>query len=159
EIVPDGLAMRPTLERVAASGAFPVIPWGFGKWWLRRGELVRRQLTLFAPQSLALGDNGGRLANAPRPTLFQRAEQQGFAVLPGTDPFPFPGQEARVGSYGFVLENWHRSDQPVEELLQRLRALSGTPRCFGRLTNPLRFAISQVRMQVRMRTPAKQIAP
>jgi hypothetical protein len=155
EIVPDRLTFEEAMERSCALEAVTAIPWGFGKWSLARGELVRDQLTRREAGSIALGDNGGRLRGAPTPQLFQLAEELGFAVLPGSDPFPVPSQAERVGSYGFVMGDWHEPDEaPARTLVGRLRGLRVSPPRFGHLTGLARFAVAQLRMQLHNRLRA-----
>ena len=36
---PDRRPLQVTLDALVADGVTPVIPWGFGKWWLGRGRL------------------------------------------------------------------------------------------------------------------------
>lgn len=152
DVVPDGLTFEAAMDRSCATDGLTVIPWGFGKWLLKRGEMVQRQLTQRSPGSIALGDNGGRLRFAPSPQLFGLAEKLGFAILPGSDPFPFSSQYKRVGSFGFILDQWHEDqDLPTSALLSRLRGLKVSPTGFGRLTGLGSFAVSQVRMQVHNR--------
>jgi hypothetical protein len=155
-VVPDRLPFTEAMDRACATDGFAAIPWGFGKWSLARGELVRNEILRRAPGSIGLGDNGGRLSLAPVPELFKFAEQRGFVVLPGSDPFPFPEQVERVASFGFMLEDWQEQDDaPARTLLARLRGLRETPPYFGRLTGLGTFAISQVRMQLHNRLPGR----
>lgn len=152
EVVPDRLSFEDAMDRSFATDGFTAIPWGFGKWSLARGELVRQQLLRRAPGSIGLGDNGGRLGIAAPPPLFRFAEERGFAVLPGSDPFPFPEQVARVGTFGFVLDGWDPTDpHPAASLLARLRGLKHSPPTYGRLTGLASFAVAQVRMQLHNR--------
>ncbi|MES1245469.1 MAG: hypothetical protein ABUT39_27945 [Acidobacteriota bacterium] len=141
--VPDGLPLRDTLERVRESGALPVLPWGFGKWWGRRGRVVAEALR--QDGELFLGDNGGRLG--PDPALFRRARKLGVRLLPGSDPLPFSRHAGLAGSYGFVLPHAVDLDRPAETLLQRIRE-SGQPRAFGRRAGLPRFLRDQVGMQL-----------
>ena len=155
EVVPDGLELEEAIERSLATGGITAIPWGFGKWTLARGNRVRDQLTRRAAGSIALGDNGGRLRHAPAPRLFRLAAELGFAVLPGSDPFPFESQVERVGSYGFVLSDWRDpGDAPARALVARVRGLRSSPPRFGRLTGLAGFTVSQLRMQLHNRLPS-----
>lgn len=140
----DGLPMRETLERVRESGALPVLPWGFGKWWGQRGAVVAE--TLGQDGELFLGDNGGRLGLEPAP--FRQARRLGIRLLPGSDPLPFSRHEGLAGSYGFVLTHAVDLDRPAEALLRRIRE-SGQPRAFGRRAGLPRFLRDQVGMQLR----------
>lgn len=142
--LPDGLPLREVLERVRESGALPVLPWGFGKWWGRRGAFVAE--TLRQDGELFLGDNGGRLG--PEPALFRQARKLGIRLLPGSDPLPFVRHAGLAGSYGFVLPHAVDMDRPAETLLRRIRE-SGQPRAFGRRAGLPRFLRDQVGMQLR----------
>lgn len=135
----DGMPLGEALERVRESGALPVLPWGFGKWWGRRGTVVSE--ILGQGGELFLGDNAGRLG--PAPVLFRRAR-----VLPGSDPLPFSRHAGLAGSYGFVLPAAVDVDRPAATLLQRLRE-TGQPRAFGRRAGLPRFVRDQMAMQLR----------
>ncbi|MGH7629351.1 MAG: hypothetical protein ACREOF_08160 [Gemmatimonadales bacterium] len=148
--LPDGLPFGETVARVKKSGAVAVIPWGFGKWWFRRGRLVG-ELVRTKGDTLFLGDNGGRLRYAPRPRLFADAARHGVYVLPGSDPLPFPSQNTRAGSFGCFIEGPLNDDRPAESLLALLGELTHQPRAFGRAEGLTRFAVSQIRMQLRKR--------
>ncbi len=152
ERFPDGASLATTLERVRTAGAVPVLPWGFGKWWGRRGERVARVVRSVAPGSLLLGDNGGRPRSLPAPPLFRLARSHGLPILAGSDPLPFPYQIRRVGSYGSILADTELdSRHPAESLARALLALRSTPPAFGRRVPLAAFAWAQMRMQVRRR--------
>lgn len=140
----DGLPLHEILERVRESGALPVLPWGFGKWWGRRGAVVSEALR--QDGELFLGDNGGRLG--PDPALFRQARKLGVRVLPGSDPLPFARHAGLAGSYGFTLPHAVDFERPAETLLRRIRE-SSQPRAFGRRAGLPRFLRDQVGMQLR----------
>jgi hypothetical protein len=140
----DGLPVMETLERARESGALPVLPWGFGKWWGQRGAVMAAALR--QDGELFLGDNGGRLG--PEPALFRQARRLGIRVLPGSDPLPFSRHEGVAGSYGFVLEHAVDLNKPASTLLRRIRE-SGQPRIFGRRAGLPRFLQDQIGMQLR----------
>ncbi|MDX1576826.1 MAG: hypothetical protein R3266_00005, partial [Gemmatimonadota bacterium] len=73
----EGRCLRDTLNHVRAAEALPVVPWGFGKWWFRRGRLVRSVVRSASPGELFLGDNGGRPWWYPRPRLFDESRRRG----------------------------------------------------------------------------------
>lgn len=151
EEYPDGRSLEETLERVEESGAVPVIPWGFGKWWFGRRRLLLALLERRAPGSLFLGDNGGRPALTPRPRIFEWARRKGFLLLPGTDPLPFPEQARTVGGVGFVLRGELDEGRPGESLRGLLSGLREQPPVFGRFESLFRFCRYQVAMQLRKR--------
>ena len=148
---PDGRPLADTVAAVRATGALPVLPWGFGKWWGRRGRLVEEQVEQSEPGELFLGDNGGRLASSGRPPLFERAEARGIAVIPGSDPLPLPGEVSKVGRYAFPVDASFAEGAPFATLRQALCSLVSSPRPLGRLEHLHTFVYCQVAMQLRKR--------
>lgn len=146
--IPDGLPLSEALLRVRESGALPVLPWGFGKWWGRRGALVEETIARNEGE-LYLGDNSGRLRLAGMPRLLREARERGLIVLPGTDPLPFPDQAGRAGSFGFVLEGPLDLRRPAEDLLRRVRTLREQPRTYGRGETLPGFLRNQASLQRR----------
>ena len=144
--IPDGLSMADTLEQVRESGALPVLPWGFGKWWGRRGSQV--ESVLQEDRELFLGDSAGRLEGGIAPRLFRQAREIGIRLLPGTDPLPFSSHAGRAGSYGFRLPGAADEHRPATDLLRRIRQ-AGQPRTFGRRAGLVRFLKDQTAMQLR----------
>lgn len=162
EEFPDGLPFGDALARVRWSGAVPVLPWGFGKWWLYRGGLVEAVIRRPDPKWILLGDNAGRPRAGGIPRLFREAEARGIPVLPGSDPLPLPEHVTRAGSYGFVLDGGLDERRPAEGLRRWLRGLSGQPRVFGRSEGLAGFcrdqALLRLRRPVRIPSPARSPA-
>jgi hypothetical protein len=152
--IPDGLALAETLDRIRAEEALPVLPWGFGKWWLRRGSLVEEAFRRRGSGELFLGDNAGRLGMTGPPRLFQEARSQGVPVLPGSDPLPFAEHCARAGSYGFVLAGPLDEAHPAACVLRGIRRLKGQPRVYGRCADLPSFLRDQAAIQWRRRAAA-----
>lgn len=144
---PRGMAFREALERVREAGAVPIIPWGFGKWWFRRGALVNRLLKSSEPGSFFLGDNSGRPGLWRHPGHFGLARAKGFVVLAGSDPLPFPDQATKAGRYGFLLEGELDRSRPAEGLKRLARGIATEPLTFGRLEGILSFCRNQWGMQ------------
>jgi hypothetical protein len=142
--------LRPTLARIRAAGALPVLPWGFGKWWGARGELIRGLLAEEAGNDLWLGDNGGRLDSLARPRLLSDGERQGLRTLPGTDPFPFGRDYRRVGSFGCLVTSTVDGQRPWRSLAEQLRRSQSSPAAYGRGAGWLQFGLNQIRIQVHM---------
>lgn len=149
--LPDGLPLPDTLEWARERGALAVLPWGFGKWWFRRGKLMAELLRRLDPQAFFLGDSACRPALAPDPRPFREARTRRIHLLPGTDPLPLPAQVRRPGSYGFLAQGRFDERRPAESLRQMIAARRGQPRTFGRRTGLLGFARDQAAMQARKR--------
>lgn len=148
EDFPDGLPLIETWKKVRASGALPILPWGFGKWWLGRGHLVRRLVESARPHELYLGDSKGRPCAGRPPALIRAATARGILNLPGTDPFPFPPHGTRAGSFGFALRQSVNLDAPAESLVTHIRGLTTQPETFGRGESIPGFCVSQVRLRL-----------
>lgn len=142
---PDGMVLEDTIERVKASGALAALPWGFGKWTGARGRTVREALRRHSPGSIAVGDNGGRLALLGRPSLIRMAHDAGYHVLSGSDPFPSGDDYRRVGSFGFFAEVDLETSAPWRSLTAWLTSEAGrTPAGYGHAIGPLRFLANQI---------------
>jgi hypothetical protein len=136
EEIADALPLDATIGAVRQAGAIPVLPWGFGKWFGKRGRLVA---SAAARNRILLGDNAGRPLGWPRPALFQQ-----HVVLPGTDPLPLRSEQERVGQYGFVLEGRFDSQRPAAAIIGALEKLSESPLTFGCRVGPYAFFRQQL---------------
>lgn len=155
EEFPDGLPFEDALARVRWSGAVPVLPWGFGKWWLYRGGLIEALLRRPEPKWIFLGDNGGRPEVGGTPRLLREARRRGIPVLPGSDPLPLAGHQARAGSYGFLVQDGVDERQPAAALRQWLRGLAIQPPTFGGCQGLAQFCRDQLNLRTRpSRIPA-----
>ena len=153
----DGLPFNDALARVRWSGALPVIPWGFGKWWFYRGALVEKVVCRTERPDLCLGDNAGRPQIGGWPWLFREAEARGIPVLSGSDPLPMQEQEVRAGSYGFLLAEGFDGRQPARSLRQTLRSLTTPPPVYGRCRDLAGFCQDQLALRLRKRTPVPRV--
>jgi hypothetical protein len=148
---PDrSLTLEGAIQAVQARGGLPVIPWGFGKWTLRRRRVVEEAMAQ-AARPLFLGDNGGRWRGLPAPRLLAAAAGAGIPVLPGSDPLPFRAHQRRPGSAGFLADFAADDAHPATGLAAWLRQLRSQPVVFGDGTGLVPFALDQVRMQLRRR--------
>src|SRR5262245_48840337 len=59
-ILPDGLPIETVLQEAISVDAVHVIPWGAGKWFFGRGELLRKLINCRPRNGFYLGDQGGR---------------------------------------------------------------------------------------------------
>jgi hypothetical protein len=152
--LPSGQELEQTIERIRADGALAVVPWGFGKWIGRAGDVVRTLFDTCAPDSLYVGDNGGRLETLGMPNLLRVAIDAGLRVLPGTDPFPFGADYRRVGAFGFLAAVELEPARPWASLRTWLEGSSDSPQPYGRALSPLRFVFNQGWIQAHNRLMA-----
>lgn len=99
EPLADGPPARDIVRAILASGGLPALDWAPGKWLFARGRLVRNLVSEFPPAQLVLVDTSLRPVGWPAPCLYRAARQQGRALLAGSDPLPFAGEEDLAGSY------------------------------------------------------------
>lgn len=147
--LPDGAGLADTVAQVRRVGAVPVLPWGLGKWWGRRGAALRTLLAAASPTEVWLGDSGGRPGGLGEPAHFREARRRGIGILQGTDPLPLAREAARPGSFGVRLSAAFDAAAPW----QSIRRLLADPACrltpFGRLASPWRVALNQAHLRLR----------
>jgi hypothetical protein len=158
---PEGMVLAKTVAAVRERGGIPVIPWGFGKWWGRRGKVLMGFLLQTTERPwLFLGDNGGRPCFWGRPHHFTVAAHRGIRILPGSDPLPFASEEARVGSFGAVLPGNLSRTRPARDLRALLCDPDTVVRPYGRHQGAWRFFRNQFAIhRTRHRLPWRQAAP
>lgn len=138
-----------TILTILKSGGLPVIPWGFGKWWGKRGDILTKLLMNSNLSCIFLGDNGGRTKFLPYPTQFLIASRKGIKILPGSDPLPIRNDVRRVGSYGFVLEGMIDRDYPARYIISRLVNMKNNPSNFGALSTATDFFERQAILRIK----------
>lgn len=143
--IEDGQSARRIIERASGADCVTIIPWGFGKWWFGRGDLVRGLLREYGG-SVAVGDNGTRPRGAPLPSVFRLAAELSVPILPGSDPLPLVSHAGRAGSYGIVLPCIPDTDRPGAQITALLQDRTSRRVTFGQRVGPLRFAASQARL-------------
>ena len=129
----DGAPLDATVARIREAEGVPVIPWSIGKWWGRRGRVLRAFLASPGEGPLLLGDSLMRPAGWPAPAPFRLGP-----VIAGTDPLPLPGEEGLAGSYGIG------GSVDAEDVTAAVRALLTAPaaarRIGGRRLSAVRVA-------------------
>ena len=151
--IDDGLPLPAAIEAARALNANVALPWGFGKWWFRRGALITRFVRSAGATDIFLSDNGGRARFGGEPPLFRLAALRGIATLAGTDPFPFEHEVERVGRYGFALDGTVDPMQPAAGLRCLLGA-DAQPSRYGRPVGPIAFCRNQLMIQFRRNSVA-----
>jgi hypothetical protein len=147
----DGLPIREVLSETDLMGVPRVIPWGPGKWFFRRGRLLKALLLEFRKPSLFVGDEGGRPDFWGYPAYFEQAARLGIRDLPGTDPLPFPHDVKKVGRMGFRVSVDLDATRPAASLLRTLTDGVEPLERFATLESPLWFVRNQIGMQLRKR--------
>jgi len=149
EVIPDRLPLTQTLDAANAGRSLAVLPWGAGKWLGARGKLVDATIAGVSATRVFPGDNGGRPGFWPDPAVFKVAADKNCAVVSGTDPLPLPGEEARVGTFGFWMPGTLPSAAPGRTLLERLRTEPSTSvHSFGKLQGTVQFIRNQTALRL-----------
>ena len=155
--VASGQSLDDTIGAVRDTGAIAVIPWGFGKWWFSRRQLLTATLASQPSAGMFVGDNGGRPRFIPPARLFEVAASRGIYNLPGSDPLPLNWEIDKPGSFGAVLEGPLDLSLPAKTLVANLRNLQAQPPLFGRSASISGFTRSQVGLRLRGRAmPARE---
>jgi hypothetical protein len=144
----EGKPVEILLRKISQSGALPVIPWGVGKWFGRRGDLVRRLIDQDEIRPLFLGDNGNRPVFWPRPKIFDRAEEKEIYILPGSDPLPFPSEIEKIGRIGFKIDGSINPDHPGRDIKKILHNPDIKLQSYGSRETPFRFFWNQLKMNL-----------
>ena len=152
----SGQGLSRTLEDVRARGGWSTIAWGVGKWLGRRGRMVSDAVRAEAGSGdVVLGDNGGRPGFWRSVPQFDVAAENGMRVLPGTDPLPVRGDEARIGGYGFEIDLPQcRGEALAVSLAAALADRSVTVRVRGGRVGAARFVVNQLRIRLPRRREA-----
>ncbi len=143
------LALGDLVARIVADGGWAIVPWGAGKWWGRRGAVLRALLERPDGPPYALGDNGGRPWFWPRPRPFALAAARGRAILPGSDPLPIRGEESTAGRCLAVCGDPLDMVRPAACLVRALAAGRCAPLSPGGREKLWRFVRNQFLMQRR----------
>ena len=145
---PERRPIEDALAMIRESQALAVLPWGFGKWFFGRGQIIERLLNSAQHKDLFLGDNSGRPGFLPQPRFFAQARKQDIRILPGSDPLPFPRETEKPGSFGFILNHKISTITPASDIKRLLLKPEIAVNPYGHAETLLRFACNQVAMQV-----------
>jgi hypothetical protein len=145
----DGGMASEVIDSVSAANGIAIVPWGFGKWTGRRNKVMNRLMGDFEERPFHLGDNSGRFSVWREPSQFERARSQGQQIFRGTDPMPFPGQEKRVGKFGFCISGPFSKSGPAASMRSLLGSGEIQPISYGTLESAMVFAKNQMMMKTR----------
>ena len=143
-----------TIRAVNNAGGVAALNWAPGKWFFGRKAIVQDLLAKLNPAMLLISDTSLRPIGWMTPLLMKSAARKGFKILAGSDPLPFAGEEALVGSYGFTVSGRFDPQKPA----QSIRALLTDPAIdvsrSGRRNMPVTFAQRQAKvMMLKKRQP------
>jgi hypothetical protein len=147
----DSTPMIELIESIKGIDGIPVIPWGFGKWFGKRGNVLTDYLKTRKNSEVFLGDNSSRPIFMPLPSHFQFAKKKSIHILPGSDPLPFVTENNRGGGFGFSLLGKISEDYPAKELKQILMEPNLSIKPYGDLENIFRFFRNQIKIQLKKR--------
>lgn len=119
EIIEDGQPALDVVYQIIQLGQVPVMPWSPGKWFGARGELIKKLITELEPGDFLIGDTPLRPYGWTTPGLMKLARTRGYAVVAGSDPLPFSGEENWLGAYCTVAQT--KTEQTANELLHALK--------------------------------------
>ena len=85
----------------------------------------------------------------PEPPEFAEGRDRGMRILPGTDPFPFPWDMFRVGSFGLEWDSSLEAERPFQGLRALLADARQLPRPYGQLEHLPAFLRNQIAIQGR----------
>lgn len=119
ETINDGQPALDVIYQVNQLGGVPVLAWSPGKWFAKRGKLVKRLITELDGQSFLIGDTTLRPYGWQTPGLMKQAMAHGFGVVAGSDPLPFAGEEKWLGRYYSMVES--QNTLTATELLHTMK--------------------------------------
>ncbi|MCH9807776.1 MAG: hypothetical protein K0U74_08600 [Alphaproteobacteria bacterium] len=145
----DRTPIADAVQAASASGALVVIPWGVGKWLGQRAKLIAQLIADHQTYpGTCFADTANRPAMWPYPKLLKMAEAGGRLVLPGSDPLPISGDDARAGSYGFVASVNLNAPEPFKTLRGWLASLDRSPQAFGSVDGTFNAIKRQVALRL-----------
>ena len=158
ERIPDGRPVDETIERVRAAHGVPVLSWAPGKWMFGRARVIRGLIRSATPGTLLLGDSSLRPIGWGTPFLMRMGCRRGLAVLAGSDPLPFAGEETIMGSYATLIRGRFDPAAPVSSMRRILSNPTVSLRPAGRRCHPAAMW-RRLRMNARVRSSGPACPP
>lgn len=150
--IADRLPLATTLAAVEKAGGFAILPWGVGKWFFERGDLICKLIRANAHAAkapFALGDNGGRPRFWEWVTQFDMAKAYDIPIISGSDPLPVSGPRRGAASYGTLLRCHFDHARPAASLLTAITERACEAKPFGTLARPTDFMQEQLALRLR----------
>jgi hypothetical protein len=114
--IEDGLPIEEVVKSLLVKKTITVLAWGVGKWFFKRGKIIKDIIEKYHSPYLFIGDSSSRPSIWPKPKLYALAKKYDVRIIRGSDPLPFKEEINRVGSFGFIIEGNWREDKPAEYL-------------------------------------------
>jgi hypothetical protein len=145
----DGKPAEEVIKHVVEFGAIPIIPWGFGKWFSPRKQILEKIVLQKKSYPIFLGDNGNRPWIFKKSKLIKLAfENNNILDLPGSDPLPFNREVKKPGSFGFYIEDVINQDKPFDNIYKIITTTKKQFKTYGKLESLFYFVKNQVAMQL-----------
>jgi len=144
--IEDGLPIEEVIKKIFDNNGIAVLAWGVGKWFFKRGDIIRDIIKKYHSANLFIGDSGSRPSLWPKPQLYKIAESYNMKILLGSDPFPFPEEQSRVGECGILIDGSFNINTPVNSVLDILLSFKAKVSPLGTRDNIFRFFKRQIRM-------------
>lgn len=151
------LSLAKLAQTVVDNGGLPVLPWGAGKWWGKRGRVITNLLNSNRDYPLFVGDNGNRPAFWPEPAPLRQAQEMQIPLLSGSDPLPLSSHLNKPGSSGVFIADGELSEDRPAALLRELLSSSNKLVSFGHRAGGLQFIIDQFRVNLRKHFSSKPV--
>jgi hypothetical protein len=133
--IDDGLLAQEVINIIRMNKGVPVLSWSPGKWFFKRGKIVRKLILSNPPGSMLLGDTTSRPVCWPKPNIMKNAEKKGFVIISGSDPLPFSGDENMMGRYATLIKCDFDTKDPDESLRSFLLQPGIKPSLVGKRNN------------------------
>lgn len=117
-LIKSGDSLQETLEQIESAFALAVLNWAPGKWWFKRGGLIKRWISRGKPYLIC--DTSLRPIGYLKPILTRLAERHGWVTIYGSDPLPDQLEEKNIFKY-FAKYNYDFNfDHPLESFKSML---------------------------------------
>jgi len=142
------LSLEETVKRVNEIGAIPILPWGVGKWFGKRGKVLNSFIEKNYSTNFFLGDNSGRSVLFKAPAKFKFSSRNKKIVLRGSDPLAIKLQEKKAGSFGFYFVSEIDLCNPFKDVKKMIYNLKSEPDNYGKLENIFDFFKNQIMLRL-----------
>ncbi|NKB24614.1 MAG: hypothetical protein GKR87_09635 [Kiritimatiellae bacterium] len=116
----EGKPIHNVINAIRDANGIPVLSWSLGKWFFKRGRIVKNILKQYELGEVIVGDIPLRPNIWPEPRVMRWASHKGFMVA-GSDPLPFEGEERQIGTYGIIVSSTFNIQSPTTSVRQIFR--------------------------------------